>query len=520
MKIEYFEKIIIMLFLVMIINSMRPGIIVSQEENHSSKPSLQLNHRDTRNAENIIGELLKIMHRNDSYEKWSSENKANCVPFENVTTASDPEGLWCYRCYVRNNYFRATFTFYADIAKDACTLQNMESILYIAEESALEEVLKTAETFFGKSEKINADKMQEYEWENLEGAALKFESQNGVAFLKYENDSETCSESDDYCTSIPNQEANYDLDFGNGSIKCKNPPPIKEPACYRLTWMGYPLLTEEKYSWENFYGHGSPIDNHQLEQREKAFEACMSAKLKKCDNGYVGLMEHKVKLFDASFNEVLAHLKKMKVSDNQYPALVYWMDYLARNLLNFYRPDTKRIQGLASFGLHYVNRERYMPYFSREQFKSIALKRQDSPWGRAAFIEMSEEVWRSDYCYPEDMLEGAGTLQELKELIRREEDFLEKYPDEEVSAAVQQHLASLYESWWSLSKRNFCSDYDLDDESFISPEAEEARLKAIALYENYLKKHVENGDQGLIKITLFKLKHKIDTCARYVSWCD
>lgn len=102
----------------------------------------------------------------------------------------------------------------------------------------------------------------------------------------------------------------------------------------------------------------------------------------------------------------------------------------------------------------------------------------NSPWGRQAFLMMTELGWSQGSCQ-----EGAD---QFRKVIKHGEAFLVEYPNSEVSAAVRLEVANAYATWWNLSRSDPNLPYSWPE--MYKAGADEARQKAIVLYESYLDK--------------------------------
>jgi hypothetical protein len=74
----------------------------------------------------------------------------------------------------------------------------------------------------------------------------------------------------------------------------------------------------------------------------------------------------------------------------------------------------------------------------------LAQQHLDSPWGRQAFLMMTQLGWSKGECR-----EGPD---QFREVIQRSEKFLLIYPDSEVSDQIRLELANAYATWWNLSR--------------------------------------------------------------------
>ncbi len=106
----------------------------------------------------------------------------------------------------------------------------------------------------------------------------------------------------------------------------------------------------------------------------------------------------------------------------------------------------------------------------------LATQHLDSPWGRQAFLMMTQLGWSQGACQ-----EGAD---QFREVIKHSEKFLTVYPKSEVSDAIRLELAKSYATWWNVSR--------LKADEYTNPEnykagSLEAKQRAIGLYREYLR---------------------------------
>jgi hypothetical protein len=107
--------------------------------------------------------------------------------------------------------------------------------------------------------------------------------------------------------------------------------------------------------------------------------------------------------------------------------------------------------------------------------KELATKRLDSRWGREAFLMMTQIGWSAGGCS-----EGPD---QFREVIKRGESFLARYPRSEVSDSIGLELANAYATWWNLSRTE--TDPSFTPEPYKTG-ADAAKEKAIELYRKYL----------------------------------
>jgi hypothetical protein len=98
-----------------------------------------------------------------------------------------------------------------------------------------------------------------------------------------------------------------------------------------------------------------------------------------------------------------------------------------------------------------------------------------SPWGREAFLMMTLLGWSQGACR-----EGPD---QFREVIKRGEEFLPRFPNSEVSPEIRLELGEAYTTWWALSLDD---SNDGVDRSKYQAGAEQARTKATALFRQAL----------------------------------
>jgi hypothetical protein len=165
----------------------------------------------------------------------------------------------------------------------------------------------------------------------------------------------------------------------------------------------------------------------------------------------------------------------------------------------------RRFQGL---GIEYVYYSPDAEWTLREDPVDLnqLAKRLDSPWGRRAFLMMTQLGWSQGACQ-----EGPD---QFREVIKHGEKFLQDYPKSEVSDGVRLELANAYATWWNVS-------LDEANEDF-SPEpskvgAEEAKHKAIQLYQEYL--NVQKTPNPDVRKRLRALQENPKGSSQYDYYC-
>jgi hypothetical protein len=109
----------------------------------------------------------------------------------------------------------------------------------------------------------------------------------------------------------------------------------------------------------------------------------------------------------------------------------------------------------------------------------LAEKHLDSRWGREAFLMMTLIGWSQGDC-----AEGPD---QFREVIKRGEMFLKRYPRTETSDHIRLELANAYATWWNVSRAepNPGAEPPFSPEAY-EPGAEAAKEKAIDLYRQFL----------------------------------
>jgi len=466
----------------------------------------------TKNArEMIISEFnhfLQLAIADQSFEQWSKKNNARCES-DGYTMEWDPAQMWCSKCTLEGHSWQAEYMFHPDLDKGMCTLQQVRVTGNSLDEIMLADIAKKIEAVLGKGTFVPANKK-----EHKDNSKWNWKSERNNAYLFL----------------MPADESRYSEEENeeqDDSINHENVPRIS------FTWIKSPLLHFNTLI-ENFK---EDRDDWKIEKREEidlCYQACLEAKLTGCKESYEALEHYNgfaigdiyqkrldySQIFYDALIEALVKLNKTDKSAQAYPAIVYWMDLLAREQCRFQETteDWKQKEKiLQRYGLQYSSSHSTSCYLVRNHFSYIALKRQDSKWGKRAFLERSGENWSSDRLGGVDALPGYGTLQELKEIIRRDEEFLKKFPESEISGDVIHHLAYSYDALWSMSLAEIRDDRQKENPEWLN-DSEKARLIAIELFRKYLEKYSDKKDEMNIIIDryeLFKLERKIDTHADY-----
>jgi|ERR1700733_6685150 len=112
----------------------------------------------------------------------------------------------------------------------------------------------------------------------------------------------------------------------------------------------------------------------------------------------------------------------------------------------------------------------------------LAEKHLDSRWGREAFLMMTLIGWSQGEC-----AEGPD---QFREVIKRGEMFLKRYPRTETSDRIRLELANAYATWWNVSRAepNPAAEPPFSPEQY-EPGAQAAKERAIELYQQFLATH-------------------------------
>jgi hypothetical protein len=122
--------------------------------------------------------------------------------------------------------------------------------------------------------------------------------------------------------------------------------------------------------------------------------------------------------------------------------------------------------------------------------EKLALGHQDSPWGQQAFLMMTRLGWSWGGC-----AEGPD---QFREVIKRGDAFLSKYPSSEVSDRVRLEVANAYATWWNVA--NMEPDEYTDPRKYKAGSVK-AKQRAIELYHQFLsaQKNPKPDVEGRLK---------------------
>ena len=129
----------------------------------------------------------------------------------------------------------------------------------------------------------------------------------------------------------------------------------------------------------------------------------------------------------------------------------------------------------------------------------------DTEWGEHAFVL---KLWRG---WDSSLACGEGSDQ-FRQVIRYGGEFLNERPNSPRRMEVIFHLAQAYETWWSISRAS-------DEDSYVrrtlyQEEANAARKKAIAYFEEVLKLAPGSYEAAYARFRLPRLKLGVDTNQR------
>ena len=107
---------------------------------------------------------------------------------------------------------------------------------------------------------------------------------------------------------------------------------------------------------------------------------------------------------------------------------------------------------------------------------------------------------------------------QFREVIKRSEAFLSRYPNSEVSDDVRLETAKAYGTWWHLSRLTPKTGGPDDQASYLQG-SREARRKAMELYQEYLSS-CKTGDKDVERRLKSLQENSIEPRKRdYSYWC-
>jgi hypothetical protein len=177
----------------------------------------------------------------------------------------------------------------------------------------------------------------------------------------------------------------------------------------------------------------------------------------------------------------LEELRSTPAQSNLYSARAFCVHDLVPDFLSA-SPDrntpTASVVGFQKLGIDYFYYSpdgEWRPSGNPVDLEQLATQHLDSPWGRQAFLMMTQLGWSKGECR-----EGPD---QFREVIQRSKKFLLSYPDSEVSNQIRLELAKAYATWWNLSRGK--------PNAYSNPKtytvgAADAKIRAIDLYKTYL----------------------------------
>lgn len=172
-------------------------------------------------------------------------------------------------------------------------------------------------------------------------------------------------------------------------------------------------------------------------------------------------------------------------------------------------PNVDRLQRqLAPYGVKYYGVGRYSGVF---EYDRALLRRAwesfpDTPWGQRALLMMHRLICS----VPRPRCQGPNCF---REVIREGEKLLQDYPDTPFRNEQIFHLALAHETWWSLSLAKQ-GDLSAEGAQVDKQSAEQARRKAIELYEQLLALAPHSVEAQSAALRLPWLKLRLDTAER------
>jgi hypothetical protein len=450
--------------------------------------------------------LFALAEAASGYEEWPARARGECVPF--ARDAGSQDLPWCSLCKLASPKWRATYSFYPDLVKGTCTLQEVEIRSSIADGLLQQDLRAFLDSRLGAGVRPS------------EGARIaEFGSGSWDSTWTWRR--------------------SHDLAYLFVDAKDKR---RGGSASSGFLWRRDPLLARQQAAEEEAF---RTSEDAEPREGDLALQACEAAGLKHCgrvsdlleqanvskkrsvkrpaSSGGATKGERREPDFaaierglDAALGGALERLRGVPRTGPEYPALVYWTDFLAgmRGFLRYPRDPMPgwreheaewqaRMKTLARDGLTYEDDHLggdWVPVHT--MLNEVALARQDSIWGQRAFLAMTRRGWDPHCCCTSD--EDAFTP-----VIERGEKFLREHPDSRLFLDVLGEVAAAYETWWSLSKAGPQDVYASNPESYAEG-AGPARQRAIELYRLYAEKRRKPSVQQV----LFRLEKSIDTGQR------
>lgn len=448
--------------------------------------------------------LFALAEAASGYEEWPARHRAECIPFAGN---GDSRHLpWCSLCKLASSEWRATYSFYPDLEKGTCTLQEVEIRSSIADGLLQQDLLAFLASRLGASVRQSEDRISEFgsaSWEST----WTWRRSHDLAYL-----------------------------FVDAKEKRRG-----GSASSGFLWRRDPLARQQAAEEDAL----PAAEDAEPREVDLALQACGAAGLKQCDrvsnlleqanvtkkrsakrpaaSGGATKGERRAPDFaaierglDAALVGALERLRSVPRTGPEYPALAYWTDFLAgmRAFLRYPREPMPgwrehdrewraRMNSLARDGLTYEDDHLggdWVPVHT--MLNEVALARPDNIWGQRAFLAMTRRGWDPHCCCTSD--EDAFTP-----VIERGEKFLREHPDSHLFLDVLVEVAAAYETQWSLSKAGPDDVYASNPESYAEG-ADLARQRAIELYRLYAEKR---GKPSVHQV-LFRLERNIDTGQR------
>jgi hypothetical protein len=203
--------------------------------------------------------------------------------------------------------------------------------------------------------------------------------------------------------------------------------------------------------------------------------------------------------------EALTELQNTPATSDLYPARSFCIHELApeslaaneaKSLRTVPTADVKRFESLGLEYIYYEPDGRWTLRKDPVDLRQLATMHLDSRWGREAFLMMTRLGWSEGGC-----IEGPN---QFLEVIQHGKQFLNEFPESEVSSDVRLEMADAYATWWNLSREDANSlknsplytewlKTSRQDTTSDSPStnvyirgSQEAKQAAIELYREYL----------------------------------
>jgi len=171
-----------------------------------------------------------------------------------------------------------------------------------------------------------------------------------------------------------------------------------------------------------------------------------------------------------------------------YPARAFCIHELVPSILEpkggtradpaVWREPTSSVVKFSALGIEYYYYSpdgAWRPSGNPVDLNRLATENLGSRWGRQAFLMMTLLGWSKGACQ-----EGPD---QFREVIKRGEAFLAKYPASEVSNRIRLEVANAYATWWNVA--------NMEPDAYTDPTpykagAAKAKRRAIALYQQFL----------------------------------